>query len=95
MGFAAHDSKVRAVATLADARAWLARSIENAKRTIDAKSDEEWGQPLPAGPVMGGVPRAAIFGAITDHTAHQGMRQEHTATANAAEMRDPGLPGDG
>ena len=70
MDFEAHDRQVRAIATLADARAWLARSIENATQTIDARSDEEWGQPLPAGPVMGGEPRAAIFGAITDHTAH-------------------------
>jgi uncharacterized damage-inducible protein DinB len=26
--------------------------------------------PLPPGPVMGGMPRMAIVGAIQDHTAH-------------------------
>jgi uncharacterized damage-inducible protein DinB len=26
--------------------------------------------PIADGPIMGGAPRMAIFGAITDHTAH-------------------------
>ena len=26
--------------------------------------------PLPPGPIMGGQPRLAIFGALTDHSAH-------------------------
>ena len=33
-------------------------------------SDAELMAPLPAGPIMGGAPRMAIFSAITDHTAH-------------------------
>ena len=70
INFAAHDAKVCEVTSLADARAWLARSVEGARQAIAANSDEAWGQPLPAGPVMGGLPRIAIFGAITDHTAH-------------------------
>lgn len=70
MDFVAHETAARAVTSLADARAWLNTAVENAKQAIDAHTDEEWGQPLPAGPVMGGAPRAAIFGAITDHTAH-------------------------
>ena len=70
MDFAAHDSRVRAVTSLADARAWLAKAVENARQTIGSKSDEDWGQRLPDGPVMGGLPRAAIFSGITDHTAH-------------------------
>jgi uncharacterized damage-inducible protein DinB len=70
MDFVAHETAARAVTSLADARAWLSTAVENAKQAIDAHTDEEWGQPLPAGPVMGGAPRAAIFGAITDHTAH-------------------------
>ncbi len=70
MDFEAHEVAVRAVTSLTEARAWLTKAVENARQTIDAHSDEEWAQPLPAGPVMGGAPRAAIFGAITDHTAH-------------------------
>ena len=70
MDFEAHDRKVRDVTTLSEARAWFGKSVASAKQTIDAKSDDEWGHALPAGPVMGGAPRAAVFGAITDHTAH-------------------------
>ncbi|MDA1092320.1 MAG: DinB family protein [Acidobacteria bacterium] len=70
MNFGAHETAVRAVTSLAEARASLTKAVENAKQTIDSRTDEEWRQPLPAGPVMGGAPRAAIFGAITDHTAH-------------------------
>ena len=70
LDFEGHERKVRAVTSLSDARAWLAKSVENAQAVVASKTDEEWGQPLPDGPVMGGQPRAAIFGAITDHTAH-------------------------
>ena len=70
MDFEAHERKVRGVTSLSDARAWLARSVENARGVIESKTPEEWAQPLSEGPVMGGQPRAAIFGAITDHTAH-------------------------
>ena len=70
MDFEAHDRKVREVTSLADARAWLARSVENARAAIESKTAEEWAQPLPEGAVMGGQPRATVFGAITDHTAH-------------------------
>ena len=70
MDFEAQDSKVRAIGSLADAQAWLAKAVENARQTIESTSDEDWGQRMPDGPVMGGLPRAAIFGGITDHTAH-------------------------
>lgn len=70
MDFEAHEKKVREVTSLADARAWLTGAIGNARAALESRSDEEWQQPLPAGPVMGGLPRATIFGAITDHTAH-------------------------
>lgn len=70
LDFEAHERKVREITSLSEARAWLDRSVENARAVIESKTDEEWAQPLPEGPVMGGQPRAAIFGAITDHTAH-------------------------
>ena len=68
--FEALDRKVRGVTSLADARAWLTRAVDNARQAIEATSDDEWSRPLPAGPILGGRPRAAIFGAISDHTAH-------------------------
>jgi uncharacterized damage-inducible protein DinB len=33
-------------------------------------TDAELLAALPEGPIMGGVPRMAVFGAINDHTAH-------------------------
>ena len=68
--FEALDRKVRGVTSLADARAWLTRAVDNARQAIESTSDDDWSRPLPAGPILGGRPRAAIFGAISDHTAH-------------------------
>lgn len=70
LDFEGHERKVRGVTSLSEARAWLSTSVENAQAVIASKTDEEWMQPLPDGPVMGGQPRATILGAITDHTAH-------------------------
>ena len=70
LDFEGHERKVREVTSLSDARAWLAKSVEHAQAVVASKTDAEWGQPLPDGPVMGGQPRMSIFGAITDHTAH-------------------------
>ena len=38
--------------------------------SVEAHSDEEWSAPLLPGPIMGGMPRFVIFGAMTDHSAH-------------------------
>jgi uncharacterized damage-inducible protein DinB len=60
---AAHDSLERA-------RAWFEQAIAIAREKVVSLSDAELLVPLPEGPIMGGVPRFAIFSAITDHTAH-------------------------
>ncbi len=70
MDFEGHERQVRAVTSLTEARAAMKRAIDQAKAVVESRSDEEWAQPLPPGPIMGGLPRSAIFGAITDHTAH-------------------------
>lgn len=70
MDFEEAERTIRAVTSLTAARAAMTRAIAEAKAVVEARSDEEWAQPLPPGPVMGGLPRSAIFGAITDHTAH-------------------------
>jgi len=64
------EKEVRAVTSLAAARAWFEKEIASAKAVIAGKSDAELMAPLPEGPIMGGLPRFAIFGALTDHTAH-------------------------
>ena len=70
LDFDAHAKVVQECASLAEARAWLERAIAEATATVGSKTDAELMAPLPAGPIMGGAPRMAIFGAITDHTAH-------------------------
>lgn len=66
----AHAKVVNGYTSLAAARAWFDKAIASAKATIATKSDADLLAPLAPGPVMGGAPRVAIFGAITDHTAH-------------------------
>lgn len=70
LDFERMDKEVRAVTSLAQARSMLERAFKSAQEAIDSHSDAEWGTPLPEGPIMGGVPRTAIFGALNDHTAH-------------------------
>lgn len=65
-----HAKVIATFTSLAAARAWLEKAIEAAKAAVATKSDAELMTPLPEGPIMGGVPRMGIFGAITDHTAH-------------------------
>ena len=68
--FAAHAKIVEGCTSLESARAWFEKAMATAKATVSAKSDADLMTLLPPGPIMGGVPRMAIFGAITDHTAH-------------------------
>ena len=70
MNFEEHSKQIVAVTSLDHARLWLTRSIAKAKAAVEEKSEAEWDVPLPPGPIMGGMPRAAIIGALTDHTAH-------------------------
>jgi len=64
------DKEVRAVTSLTAARAWFDRACDATIGTINDHSEEEWMAPLPEGPIMGGLPRMVIFGALTDHSAH-------------------------
>ena len=70
MDFERMDGEARAVTSLTAARAWVDRACAEAAKTIEAHSDADWNATLPQGPIMGGLPRQAIFGAMTDHTAH-------------------------
>ena len=70
MDFEGLAKDVAAVTSLGVARAWFEKSVAAASAAIGSKSDAELLTPLPAGPIMGGLPRISIIGAITDHTAH-------------------------
>jgi uncharacterized damage-inducible protein DinB len=61
---------VNGCTSLEQARAWFDRAVAGAAAKLGPLSDAELLTPLPDGPIMGGIPRMAIFGAITDHTAH-------------------------
>jgi uncharacterized damage-inducible protein DinB len=49
---------------------YFKKSVEQTIQKIQDVSDEELITPLPAGPIMGGAPKMAVIGAISDHTAH-------------------------
>jgi len=68
--FEAHAKVVQACTSLGAARAWFEKAMAAAKATVASKSDADLMAALPPGPIMGGLPRMAVFGALTDHTAH-------------------------
>jgi uncharacterized damage-inducible protein DinB len=70
LNFEEHFKDVAAYTSIAAAKAWFDRAVENAKAVTAKKTDAELTAPLPAGPIMGGMPRMVIYGSITDHTAH-------------------------
>lgn len=70
LDFETHIRRTNGYDSLAAARAWFEKSVAEASATLGSKSDAELLELLPAGPIMGGMPRIAILGAITDHTAH-------------------------
>lgn len=70
MDFESAAAKTNACTSLADAKAWFEKAVASAKETLATKSDADLLAPLPPGPIMGGMPRMAVIGGITDHTAH-------------------------
>jgi uncharacterized damage-inducible protein DinB len=70
LDFEKHAKATAACTSLAEARAWFERAMAAAKERVAPLTDAELLAPLPEGPIMGGLPRMAIFSSITDHTAH-------------------------
>jgi uncharacterized damage-inducible protein DinB len=68
--FEEHFKEVTQVTSLAAARAWFDKAIDNAKAVLASKTDAELTGTMAEGPVMGGAPRLAVVSGITDHTAH-------------------------
>jgi uncharacterized damage-inducible protein DinB len=49
----------------------VAREIhDEAVKFFGSKTEAELARPLPAGPIMGGLPMATSAGAIVEHSAH-------------------------
>ena len=76
MDFAAADAQVREVASLPAARTWFDSAVARARRTIDARSDEEWATLLPEGPILGGQPRSG------DLRSHHGPHRPSPRSAD-------------
>ena len=70
MDFEGMDQEVRAVTSLAAARAWLERAVDKAIETATSHTAEQWASAFPPNPILGEAPRVSIIGAVTDHTAH-------------------------
>lgn len=70
LNFEKHTEEMKKTISLKQAKDIFAKAVGNAKSVLEKLSDEELNKPLPEGPVMGGVPKIAIIGAMSDHSAH-------------------------
>jgi len=68
--FEAHQKVIESQVSLNKAKAWLEKSFQSFRDKLESVDDEVLKQRLPAGPIMGGVPRYIVVGALVDHTAH-------------------------
>ncbi|MCA9787994.1 MAG: DinB family protein [Calditrichaeota bacterium] len=64
------ELKVRAVTSLAKAKAWHDEAIQRVQEKLSNTSEADWMAPIAEKSIMGGAPRASIFEAILDHAAH-------------------------
>ena len=69
MDFEAGAAKCNAVASLAEARAWLTRAFAGARQAFGARTDAELAAPLFENPILQG-PLYGVIDAIVDHTGH-------------------------
>ena len=65
-----HMEEIKKIHSLQDARQWMERAVDRVMDSLDDKTESEWLAKIADGPIMGKVPRFAIFNAMTDHTAH-------------------------
>jgi uncharacterized damage-inducible protein DinB len=89
MNFEAQIKTVLAVESLAQARAWLDRSMSTAIDFLAGQTDGQIMESIVDGPVMGGLPRMAIVSALIDHIAHHRGALTVYARLNGIEPADP------
>ena len=70
LDFAKHAQALESVTSLAAARRLLETAYANAVQFLRSRSPEELAQPLPPGPVMGGLPISEIVWSMVEHSAH-------------------------
>ena len=69
MDFVKHEASVRACTSLAEARAWLDRSVKALVTKLKEAPESEWEKPI-GGSVLAGAPRTSIVDGIVEHTSH-------------------------
>ena len=70
MDFEKEQEALSKVASITEARKMVETSFQAFEECLSGCSPEKLAEPLPEGPVMGGMPRGSVVGAIGDHTAH-------------------------
>ena len=70
LNFEEQGKVLRNVHSLTEARSRLDAAFQRVIGFAQMRTPEDLERPLPPGPVMGGSPVRAIFGAIIEHTAH-------------------------
>ena len=70
MDFPGMEKKVREIASLERAKAWLEEAYARVVKALKDRSADEWAQPIAKETIMGGAPRSSIVDGLADHTAH-------------------------
>ncbi len=70
LDFETAHAEVREYTSFDKAVEWFNRASQKGIDLYNGMSEEEIMTPLPDNPIMGPVPKAALLGSITDHTAH-------------------------
>lgn len=70
LNFEEAERKVREVQSLTQARQMLEEAFQRVIDKTASMDPAKLNELMPPGPILGGVPRHTIFGAICDHTAH-------------------------
>lgn len=70
LDFEEAERQVRQVQSLTQARQMLEEAFQRVIDKTASMDPAKLNELLPPGPILGGVPRHTIFGAICDHTAH-------------------------
>lgn len=70
LNFDAHQRVILMQKSLTESKAWLEKSFNEFREKIETVDDELLKERIAPGPIMGGVPRYIVVGALSDHTAH-------------------------
>jgi len=70
MEMESYEREIRQVSSLEAARRELEGSYAKAEEMLKSKTEDEWDELLPQGPMFGGQPRWKVIPAIIEHNAH-------------------------